>query len=100
MRAGRETRGLGFGGVTSAAFRRVGDVPVVSRFPVAVGDRARDPGGDDPQHDRDPATELPVGDEHDEPDAAGQRDEHPARGPASTPAMTENRSPRPLGTPR
>ena len=73
----RETRGLGFGGLTSAAFGRVGDVPVVSRFPVAVGDRARDPGGDDPQHDRDPATELPVGDEHDEPDAAGQRDEHP-----------------------
>ena len=73
----RETRGLGFGGLTSAAFGRVGDVPVVSRLPVAVGDRARDPGGDDPQHDRDPATELPVGDEHDEPDATGQRDEHP-----------------------
>ena len=76
----REARRFGFGGLTRSSFRRVGDVAFVRGLPVPVGDGSREPGGHDPQDDRDPTTELAVGDEQDEPRAARQRDEDPRQG--------------------
>jgi hypothetical protein len=89
----RETGRFGFGGLTRPSFRRVGDVAFVRGLSVPVGDGSREPRGHGPQDDRDPTSQLAVGDEQDEPGAARERDEDPRQRSRQDPGEDREQEP-------